>query len=223
MTKLNRTLASVAQQVENRDESKWLFDFDVDDEGLCDEFIADIPVNTISYNTPNGYAIVAEHGFDTRKLMEKWKDYDISIHKDGLLFLDMITKEWSELTFEKRIHDYCLRSDVVYERILSLSCEKDLYVLYPSELKNEQILKDNIPKMLKVIREYIYESETYLRCMDKSKQFYFNSQMKSFVDEAHSHQEKAYKLAEIMNEGISPYAWYYYNTMNGYIVYLDKI
>ena len=30
MTKLNRTLASVAQQVENRDESKWLFDF------LCD-------------------------------------------------------------------------------------------------------------------------------------------------------------------------------------------
>lgn len=24
---------------------------------------------------------------------EKWKDYDISIHKDRLLFLDMITKE----------------------------------------------------------------------------------------------------------------------------------
>lgn len=95
--------------------------------------------------------------------------------------------------------------------------------MYPLELADEQILKDNIPKMLKVIREYIHESETYLRCMDKSKEFYFNSQMKSFVDEAHNHQEKVDELAEIMNEGISPYAWGYYNTMNGYIVFLVKI
>lgn len=128
------------------------------------------------------------------------------------------------MTFEERIRELCLRSDMVYERILSLSCEKkDLYILCPLELADEQILKDNIPKMLKVIREYIHESETYLRCMDKSKEFYFNSQMKSFVDEAHNHQEKVDELAEIMNEGISPYAWGYYNTMNGYIVFLVKI
>ena len=128
------------------------------------------------------------------------------------------------MIFEERIRELCLRSDMVYERILSLSCEKkDLYILCPLELADEQILKDNIPKMLKVIREYIHESETYLRCMDKSKEFYFNSQMKSFVDEAHNHQEKVDELAEIMNEGISPYAWGYYNTMNGYIVFLVKI
>lgn len=127
------------------------------------------------------------------------------------------------MTFEEKIHEYCLQLDIVCERILFSPCEKDLYILYPSELANEQIIKDNIPKMLKVIREYIHELETYLRCIDKSKNFYFNSQIKSFVDEAHNHQEKADKLAEVMNEGISPYAWYYYNTMNGYIVYLDKI
>lgn len=127
------------------------------------------------------------------------------------------------MIFEERIREFCLRSDMVYERILSLSCEKDLYILYPLKLADEQILKDNIQKMRKVIREYIHESETYLRCMDKSKEFYFNSQMKSFVDEAHRHQEKADELAEIMNEGISPYAWSYYNTMNGYIVFLVKI
>ena len=69
------------------------------------------------------------------------------------------------MTFEERIHDYCLRSDMVYERILSLSCEKDLYILYPLKLADEQILKDNIQKMRKVIREYIHESETYLRCI----------------------------------------------------------
>ena len=42
VTKLNRVLASVAQQVENRDESKWLFDFDCDDENKARAFIEDI-------------------------------------------------------------------------------------------------------------------------------------------------------------------------------------
>lgn len=65
MTKLNRTLASVAQHVENRDESKWLFDFDVDDEIIADDFIDDIfiqtdmdyPIEKIKrYKTPHGYA-----------------------------------------------------------------------------------------------------------------------------------------------------------------------
>lgn len=130
------------------------------------------------------------------------------------------------MTFEERIHEYCLRSDVVHERILSFSspCGKDLYVLYPSELEDEQILKDNIPKMLKVIREYIDESELYKKCMDRVDKFHFDSQKTAMINGAHSHQEKADELAEIMNEGISPYAWYYHDAMQyGYVVYLDKI
>lgn len=99
MTQLNRTLASVAQQVQNRDESKWLFDFDVDDDKLVLRFINDITnygfvFNQIEiYKTPHGYAIIVPHGFDTRELMEKWKDYDITLKKDELLFLDMITNK----------------------------------------------------------------------------------------------------------------------------------
>lgn len=128
------------------------------------------------------------------------------------------------MAFEERIREYCLRSDVVYERILSSTYGKDLYVLYPSELEHEQILKDNIPKMLKVIREYIEESELYRECMDRVDKFHFDSQKTTMINEAHNHQEKADELAEIMNEGISPYAWYYHDAMqHGYIVYLDKI
>lgn len=112
---------------------------------------------------------------------------------------------------------------MVYERVLSSPCKKDLYILYPSELANEQILKDNISKMLKVIREYIEESELYKECMDRVDKLHFDSQKIVMINEAHSHQNKADELAEIMNEGISPYAWYDYNTMNGYVVYLDKI
>lgn len=128
------------------------------------------------------------------------------------------------MTFEERIREYCLRSDIVYERILSLSCEKDLYILYPLKLSDEQILKDNILKMLKVIREYIEESELYKKCMDRVDRFHFDSQKTTMINEAHSHQEKADELAEIMNEGISPYAWYYHDAMQyGYVVCLDKI
>ena len=100
MTQLNRTLASIAQQVQNRDESKWLFDFDVDDREMAANFLSDINhfsgiklIDINCHKTPHGFAIVIPHGFDTRELMEKWKDYDISIHKDRLLFLDMIVKE----------------------------------------------------------------------------------------------------------------------------------
>lgn len=99
MTKLNHTLASVAQQVENRDESKWLFDFDVDDQKTMLEFVNDITNYGFLFNeieihkTPHGYAIVVQHGFDTRKLMEKWKDYDVTLKKDELLFLDMIVND----------------------------------------------------------------------------------------------------------------------------------
>ena len=53
-----------------------------------------IPLSDIqAYKTPHGYAIVVPHGFDTRELIEKWKDYDITLKRDKSLFLDMITKE----------------------------------------------------------------------------------------------------------------------------------
>lgn len=128
------------------------------------------------------------------------------------------------MTFEEKIHECCLRSDIAYEKILFSPCKKDLYVLYPSELKNEQVLEANIPKMLKVIREYIKESELYKGCMNRVDKFHFDSQKTAMINEAHRHQEKADELAEIMNEGISPYAWYYHDVMQyGYIVYLDDI
>lgn len=98
ITQLNRTLASIAQQVQNRDESKWLFDFDVDNEEKVEDFIDDIYFyseldNHELHKTPHGYAIIVPHRFDTRELMGKWKDYDIILKKDELLFLDMITNK----------------------------------------------------------------------------------------------------------------------------------
>ena len=89
VTKLNATLTSVAMQSNSRAESKWLFDFDVDSPLAVLEFYNDLPVGGTIYKTPNGYAVVVEHGFDTRELMKKWENYDITLKRDELLFLDM--------------------------------------------------------------------------------------------------------------------------------------
>ncbi len=100
MTNINRILTSVAMQNENRDESKWLFDFDVDDEDKVEDFIDDIyfysELNIDShelYKTPHGYAIVIPHGFNTIDLLEKWEDYDITLKKDNLLFIDILANK----------------------------------------------------------------------------------------------------------------------------------
>ena len=74
----------------------------MDDEKLVRDFRDDLyiytdtgyPIEEIElYKTPNGYGVVVPRGFDTRELMEKWKDYDITLKKDELLFLKMITME----------------------------------------------------------------------------------------------------------------------------------
>ena len=95
LTKMRSVLASACQQSKCRAESKWLFDFDSKDENRLQDFLEDVNhwTSTETYETPNGYAIVAEHGFDTRELFEKYKDMDITLKKDELLFLDMIQTE----------------------------------------------------------------------------------------------------------------------------------
>ena len=115
LTNINKVIASISEKKENRDESKWMFDFDEKNEDLANNFINDIEhivtsgkinsnialpaykgiqINIEKYKTPNGFAIIVEHGFDTRELMEKWKDYDVTLKKDALLFLDMKEKSY---------------------------------------------------------------------------------------------------------------------------------
>lgn len=95
LTKMRSTLASACQQDKCRAESRWLFDFDSKDRNVLNDFVADVKVFTDVevHETPNGYAIVTEHGFDTRELLNKYKDVEITLKKDELLFLDMIRKD----------------------------------------------------------------------------------------------------------------------------------
>lgn len=120
----------------------------------------------------------------------------------------------------------------VQELILIKCTDTRILILYPYELRNEPILKDNISKMTKVIREYIKESEIYRKCVDSIQNLIWDSQKISMQNEANEHQRKADELSEQMNNGISPYAWYVKGRFNGEIggfhynvdniVYLDR-
>lgn len=122
---------------------------------------------------------------------------------------------------------FCVQELVSMEHM-----DSRILILYPYELMNEKILKDNISKMTKVIREYIKESEMYQKCVDTIPNLIWDSQKISMQNEADEHQRKADELAEKMNEGISPYVWYVEGRFNGEIggfhynvdniVYLDK-
>lgn len=109
-----------------------------------------------------------------------------------------------------------------------------IIVIYPIEFYGDSVLNENIPKMLSVVREYIKEFDSYLMFKNMIENARWDSEKLKYGNIAYMHQEKADKLAEQMNEGISPYAWYV-SKVNGklafngisrkvdYIVCLEKI
>ena len=109
----------------------------------------------------------------------------------------------------------------------------DILLMYPYKLRNEPILRDNICNMKNVIREYIKEVEQYSMCVSVISKLIWDSQKTSMQNEADEHQRKADKLAQQMNDGISPYAWCIKKNFDKYIddihykadylVYLNKI
>lgn len=83
-----------------------------------------------------------------------------------------------------------------------------IIILYPKEFIGDSVLEANIPKMVSVVREYIKEFESYLMFKNMIGDARWDSEKLKYGNIAYEHQEKADKLAEKMNEGISPYAWY---------------
>lgn len=90
-------LAAIAARKECALEHKWLLDYDEGDDRLP-EFLDDVRSsltrnnnsdNTITiHNTPNGSAVITEHGFDSRELVAKWGNV---IKKDDMLCVMWIT------------------------------------------------------------------------------------------------------------------------------------
>lgn len=134
---------------------------------------------------------------------------------------------------ENRGDKLLIEPDVCISELISTEHLERILIMYPYEFRNEQILKDNITKMSNVIREYINELELYRRCIDAIPNLIWDSQKISLQNEADEHQRKADELAEVINNGISPYHWCICKNFDQYIngiyykanyaVYLEKI
>lgn len=92
LSKLESKLVALAQENKNsyscNATKRFLLDYD-STEGI-EEFVEDVKrmvdnTNVIVQTTPNGYAVVTEHGFDTRELLEKYSF--VSLHRQGQLFI----------------------------------------------------------------------------------------------------------------------------------------
>lgn len=101
-------------------------------------------------------------------------------------------------------NNYCIQPVL---NVADFSDDK-IVILYPKEFIGDSVLEENIPKMISVVREYIKEFESYLMFKNMIGNARWDSEKLKYGNLAYEHQSKADKLAEKMNEGISPYAWY---------------
>ena len=91
-------LAGIAASKGNALTKHWMFDFDINDLNKANEFCDDIKaidpeIEIIIHKTPNAYAIITNHGFDTRKLYEKWDSKLTELKRDDLVCVRWKTKE----------------------------------------------------------------------------------------------------------------------------------
>lgn len=99
MDRLESEAVSIAMKAECAAEHKWLFDFDIDNHDQLDKFLDDLrkyldPLEFTVYRTPHGWAVIADHGFDTREIYEKWgKDDQVTLKRDDMICYDWATKE----------------------------------------------------------------------------------------------------------------------------------
>lgn len=107
LTHMNTILTAIAMNKDCANEKKWLIDFDLPDVKAAESFAAwlsqEEKMEVDLYKTPNAFALIAEHGFDVRKLTsapdhEICKD-KIDIKKDAMLCIAWGKMEEKTLDF----------------------------------------------------------------------------------------------------------------------------
>lgn len=98
---INGKIAGLAAEADCAAEKRWLFDFDIKEDAVLQEFLDELgkyagkEVNVdLVKPTPNGYAVVVSRGFDSRKLCSdyRWEGY-VSCKKDDMLYVESKAKE----------------------------------------------------------------------------------------------------------------------------------
>lgn len=96
LTNIEKLIASLSMKKGTANSKKFLFDFDNNSQREVFLFAQDIKEivkeEIVHYHkTPNGFAVVVDRGFDTRELLEKWKN--VELKRDGMEFIYSKYKE----------------------------------------------------------------------------------------------------------------------------------
>lgn len=93
LLRIDARTVSIAMTKECAADHRWLFDFDCEDPQKLADFVNDVRQQSglghedVTFTrTPHGYAVISARGFDTRELMEKWKDC-CELKRDAMLFV----------------------------------------------------------------------------------------------------------------------------------------
>jgi len=103
LSAINAITTSIAMKPENELNKKWLFDFDCSDEDALDKFVKELDDKGLIHDeslTPNGYAVVVDHGFDTREFLPRWNtylktlnpEYSVELKRNAMVLYHWFTK-----------------------------------------------------------------------------------------------------------------------------------
>ena len=93
LANVDKIITSEMNKSKNHTTRKWLFDIDTKNVDKCEEFVCDLKDcfgdNAIESMTPtpNGFALIVSHGFDTRELNKKWSNVVECKRDNALLFI----------------------------------------------------------------------------------------------------------------------------------------
>lgn len=103
LEKIERVTVGLAMEADCAAEKHWLFDIDtkipeevIEIRGAINEIMAKLPQDKrpeiIAWTeTPNGFHLIVEHGFDTRELMAAYSE-KVSLKRDDFTILKWLTK-----------------------------------------------------------------------------------------------------------------------------------
>jgi hypothetical protein len=72
LTNMNALIARLVEKGHPKATKHWLFDIDTTDQDTVMEFAAQVPSRSQLFRTLHNYAVISEHGFDTREILKRF-------------------------------------------------------------------------------------------------------------------------------------------------------
>lgn len=109
------------------------------------------------------------------------------------------------------------KEDLCYLYIDDVVSGRRIVILFPYELYSYNIMKDNLKEMQKYVIDYVKAEDSMNLNHNKILEVSFDSLKDKYAQLRDDSQKEMDRLSELMNVGISPYAWFSKGKIDGQI------